>query len=371
MPKLLVVAGEPSGDLHGANLIEELKKLTPGVEVFGIGGDRMRNVGVELIHNSRDLSLIGFLEVIHHLPSLRRVMRDLFYSMVEREPDLVLLIDSPGFNLRFARVAKLRGYRVLYYIAPQVWAWGKWRMRTMAKSVNRVIVTLPFEERLWQDFGIDTSFVGHPLLDVVERHLSRDEFCLEFGIQPELPIVGLLPGSREEEVERILPLMLLSIRNLPDFNYLLPLAPEVRGSKVERMAKRIFPGVKIVEGVTYEVMGSADLLLVASGTATLEACILGTPMLIVYKVSPPSWLIGKALVKTPHIGLVNILAGREVCPEFVQFSAKPEGLSSAILNLLREGRAPMVAELREVRQLLGERGAAEKAARIVMRELAL
>ncbi len=371
MPKLLVVAGEASGDLHGANLLGRLLKMGAHFEAFGIGGDRMRSCGVDLVRHFRDLSVVGFSEAVRRLPSLRGAMRDLFHSMVEKKPDVVLLIDYPGFNLRFARLAKLKGYRIVYYITPQVWAWGGWRIKQLSKFVDRLIPVLPFEKKLYEDFGLNVSFVGHPLLDVVQRRLSREDFCTRLGFDPEVPIIGILPGSRGDEVKRILPTMLLSLQSLGNAQYLLLLSPHIERQNVEKTVAQLLPRVRILNGMTYEAMSSSDLLLVASGTATLEAAILGTPMLIVYRVSPLSWLIAKILVKVPYIGLVNIVAGREVVPEFIQFKATPKRLSRVITQLLedREKRESIRAELNRVKHLLGERGATERAAEILMEML--
>jgi len=369
--QILVVAGEPSGDAHGANLLRELKRMGLDFCAFGIGGDSLRSSGMELISHFGDLSVVGFWEVMRRLPALRRAMRDLFRAMLSRRPDIVVLIDYPGFNLRFARLARQRGYKTLYYITPQIWAWGGWRMRAMHRFVDRLVVVLPFEKRFYENLGLDVSFVGHPILDLVERRLSRHEFCSRLGLNPGTPIIGILPGSRADEVKRILPTLLLSVRNLEDAQYVLALSPNLDRSSVEEIVARLLPKVVIVTGMTYEAMGCSDLLLVASGTATLEAAILATPMIIVYKVSLVSWLIAKLLVKTPHISLVNIVAGREVVPEFIQFRATPRRLSSAISELLhdRATRESMTAELKRVSEMLGGRGATERAARIVVEML--
>jgi len=369
--QILVVAGEPSGDVHGANLLRELKRMGLDFCAFGIGGDSLRSSGMELISHFGDLSVVGFWEVMRRLPALRRAMRDLFRAMVSRRPDIVVLIDYPGFNLRFARLARQRGYKTLYYITPQIWAWGGWRIRTMYRFVDKLVVVLPFEKRFYENLGLDVSFVGHPVLDLVERRLSREEFCARLGLNPGAPIIGLLPGSRADEVKRILPTLLLSVRAFDDAQCVLALSSNLDRSIVEEAVERLLSRVRIVTGMTYEAMGCSDLLLVASGTATLEAAVLSTPMIIVYRVSLLSWIIAKFLVKTAHIGLVNLVAGRGVVPEFIQFRATPRRLSSAIGELLedRARRESMAFELKRVRELLGERGATERAARIVVEML--
>ena len=369
MKKLLIVAGEPSGDLHGANLVKQLKRLAPDVEFFGIGGDRMKEEGVYLIYHMNDISVVGILEVLSRLNLIKKAMRALYYAMVERNPNTAILIDYPGFNLRFARLAKEMGLTVIYYIMPQIWAWGMWRARSIRRFVDKAIVILPFEKSLYEGIGLDVCFVGHPLLDVISVEHSS----------PKKDIIGLFPGSREDEVKRILPIMLRCAKGLADEKFCIALAPGIKKKLVSEMVEQIYPctasptgriacgEVEISEGSPYEVMKRAKLLLVASGTATLEAAIIGVPMLILYKVAPLSYLLGRLLVSIPYIGLVNILAGSKVIPEFIQWNAKPSKIVPHMRELLTNqvARQEMERTLISIRNMLGEKGAATRAAQII------
>lgn len=356
MKKLLIVAGEPSGDLHGANLVKELKKLTPDVEFFGIGGDRMKKEGVDLIYHMNDISVVGVLEVLSRLNLIRKAMRSLYYAMKERNPNAAILIDYPGFNLRFARLAKEMGLPVIYYIMPQIWAWGMWRAHSIRRFVDKAIVILPFEKSLYERIGLETHFVGHPLLDII-------------GVSDTLPkdIIGFLPGSREDEVKRILPIMLRCAKELADEKFCIALASGIKKKLVSEMVEQIYPKVEVFEGSPYEVMKRAKLLLVTSGTATLEAAIIGIPMLILYKVAPISYLLGRLLVNIPYIGLVNILAGSKVVPEFIQWNAKPSKIVPHMRKLLADqvARQEMERALISIRNMLGEKGATTRAAQII------
>ena len=379
-PRILFVAGEPSGDLHASFLIRELKRLHPGIKTFGMGGARMKEEGVEILQRIEDLAVVGLWEVVYRLPKIRKALSTLCRALKERKPDLLLLIDYPGFNLRLARQAKKEGFKVLYYITPQVWAWGKWRLRQMKRWVDRAIVILPFEEKLFQDVGVPTTFVGHPLLDIVHSQLSRSELCHSLKLSPAKPLIGLLPGSRKGEVERILPLMLQCAEEIQKeikASFVVPLAPGIEQKEIWKRVKHRYPRIgssselRIINGNTYEVMKNADLLLVASGSATLEAALLGTPMVILYKLSPLSYWIGKRIVRVQNLGLVNIVAERRVVPEFIQSSARPSLVVPEAISLLtdEDRRNRMRQDLKEVKERLGEPGAPVKAAKAVLEEL--
>jgi len=360
--RILIVAGEPSGDLHGAYLVKELKKIAPDIEFFGIGGDRMKEEEVDLIYHINDISVVGILEVLSRLNFIRKAMRSLYYAMVERNPSTVILIDYPGFNLRFARLAKEMGLVVIYYIMPQIWAWGMWRAHWIRRFVDKAIVILPFEKPIYDRMGLDVCFVGHPLLDVIGvGHSSTKD------------IIGLFPGSREDEVKRILPIMLRCAKELANEKFSIALAPGIKKKLVSEMVKQIYPcaascgEVEIFEGSPYEIMERAKLLLVASGTATLEAAIVGVPMLILYKLAPLSYFLGRLLVNIPYIGLVNILAGSEVIPEFIQWDGKPSKIVPHMRKLLtnQAARQEMERALISIKNMLGEKGAAARAAQII------
>lgn len=370
-PRVAIAAGDISGDVHGASLAGEIARIVPGVELFGVGGERMERAGVRLLHRMDRLAVIGFVEVLRHIPEAHRVMKDILHSIATLRPRVLVLIDYPGFNLRLARAAKREGVRVVYYIGPQVWAWGGWRIRRIAETVDKMVVTFPFEIDLYRRAGVDVEFVGHPLLDLVRSNLDRRAFAARVGIDPERPIVGLLPGSRAQELRRLVPLMLGSAeemsRRRSDLQFVVACAPGDCWAFVAEKVKGQRFELRVVKGLTHEVMSNADLLLVASGTATLEAAILGTPMLILYKVSFLSWLILRQLIKVPSIGLVNILAGREIVPEFVQFGAKRSRIVDAAFRMLDGDaeRSRVEAELQSVVTRLGTAGASARAARIV------
>ena len=358
-PQVFIVAGKASGDLHGANLARELRRIAPDISRFGIGGPRMHEVGVELVYSIDQMGLVGFTEILRHLPFVRRVLKEL---VEQRRPHLAILIDYPGFNLRLANVLKKAKISVLYYIGPQVWAWRLRRARKIGDLVDRIAVVFPFEVDIYRQVGVKVEFVGHPLVEAIEPRFSKEEFCRLLGVSPHSPLPGLLPGSRRMEVDRLLPIMLEAARLLqrdePELQVVLGLAPAIDRAWVEGLIGRNNALAKVAEGLTHDVMKHSDLLLVASGTATLELACLGTPMVILYKVGFLSWLIGKWLIKIPDIGLVNILADHRVVPELVQFDAKPQKVAAVALPLLRDRsmREHIRGELVKVREKLGPKG---------------
>ena len=368
MAKILIVAGEASGDLHGGLLVNELRAARPGLEIFGIGGDRMQAAGMELVYHVRDFSFMGFAEVLGHLPFIRQAFRRLERILAERRPDLVVLIDYPGFNLRLGQMARRAGIKVAYFISPQVWAWGRGRVRKIRRMVDRMLVILPFEEEFYRARGVEAVFVGNPLVDTARPSLTGAQFCQQHGLSAAQPIVGLLPGSRRQEVQRILPAMLAACQLLgqqkPAVQFALGLAPGMDRGLVQEHISRSGLAVALVEGQSYDLMAHSRLVLVASGTATLECGIIGTPMVIIYKTSWPSYLLGRLLVKVPFIGLVNLVAGKKVVPEFIQHEARPGAIFLMCQMLLAEGRARQatVEELSKIKTMLGRLGAAGRAA---------
>lgn len=357
MAKIFVSAGESSGDLFASLLVRHVLSLRPGLEFCGIGGKNLAREGVKLLARSEELAVVGLWEVARRLPAVLRAFGRAKEAL--KDVDAVVLVDFPGFNLKLAGVAKRLGLPVFYYIAPQVWAWGASRMGQIAERVTKMAVVLPFEEPLFRKFGVDATFVGHPLLDVVKFHRSnlRDELGIEGSL------VGLLPGSRTDEVRRHLPLFLEAL------DILGSKLPGTRGvvAAAEGVPKGTFrtaegKGTPVLWGRTYEVISSCDLVLVASGTATLEATLLETPMVVVYRTSWASYSVACRLVKVPHIALPNLVAGRPVVPELIQSSASPESIAEEALKVLKDGGKRMRSELRTVREKLGEPGASERAA---------
>jgi lipid-A-disaccharide synthase len=369
--KVLMVAGEASGDLHGAHLVEAVHAIDPEVRFFGVGGQGLKRRGVELLYSSDSLAVVGITEVLFRLKPILKALRGLKKALEQRRPDLVILIDFPDFNLRLARMACQKGIPVLYYISPQVWAWRKGRIRQIARWVKKMIVLFPFEAPLYRAAGVDVAWVGHPLLDIVKPSLPADEAMGRFGLDPARRTIGLLPGSRSHEIERLLPILLDSARllqrEMPDLQFIIPLAPGISKADLSHWLEKVPVDVTLVEGQGYDVMNVSELLISASGTATLEGTILKKPMIIVYRVSPLSYLIAKTLVKVKYIGLVNLVAGREVAPELIQGNAKPERIAGEALKILKNPdlQGKMTEAMAEVCRSLGEPGAAQRAARIV------
>lgn len=368
--RVMIISGEASGDLHGANLVREMLRVDPGIRFFGIGGDRMREAGVEILVHSSEMAVVGLTEVFAKVGVILRARKLLKDALRYDAPGLVILIDYPEFNLYVARHAKRRGCTVFYYISPQVWAWRKNRVFTIARLVDRMAVILPFEEDVYVDVDLDVRFVGHPLLDVVKRRYLQDEALDRFGLEPRMRTVALVPGSRPGEIERILPEMLRAAEILAarygDIQFVLPRASSLERGAIEQFTGRAAVDVSVVDDDTYDVIGVADIAVVTSGTATLETALLEVPMVIVYRVSPLSYAIGRMAVRIDHIGLANIIAGRTIVPELIQGDATGEKIAREVGDLLDDGErlTRMRADLRAVRKRLGEPGAAARAARL-------
>jgi lipid-A-disaccharide synthase len=369
--KILLVAGEVSGDLHGSYLVEAIQRIDPDIEFFGVGGEGLGRVGMKLLYHSQSLSVVGITEVFLKLRTILKALRGLKRSLDQERPDLVILIDFPDFNLRLAKMAHRRGIPILYYIGPQVWAWRPKRIKLIARLVKKIIVLFPFEVPLYEAAGVDVEWVGHPLLDIVKPTLSKEKAFQRFGLDPKRRTVGLLPGSRIREVERLLPPLLASAhllqKEIPDLQFIIPLASGVPKTMLSSWMENISVPVKVVEGFTYDVMNLSELLIAASGTATLEGAILGKPMIIIYIVSLPSYWIGRALVRLDHIGLVNLVAEKEIATELIQKDVNPQRIADEAFRILRDPilSKKITESMGEVRQKLGEPGAAQRAAHIV------
>ena len=369
MQRVMIIAGEASGDLHGSGVVRELKRLQPGIDVYGVGGDKMQNAGMEIIYHIRDLGFMGFFEVLQHLPFIKTMERTLEQVVKFKRPDVLVLIDYPGFNLRFARIAKRYNVKIVYYISPQIWAWHKSRVKTIRQFVDLMLVIFPFEEKFYREEHVPVEFVGHPLLEVITSSLSRKEFCKKFGLDERKKIVALLPGSRKQEIENIFPAMLDASRLIAakaECEIVVGVAPTLDEQYLKMLYR--LGSVLLIKGLTYEVMANADIAVVTSGTATLETAFFGTPMVVVYKTSWPTYWIGRMLVRVKNIGLVNIVAGERIAPEFIQRSASARLLAREVLAML--GIAAALADMRSklsgVRGKLGKPGASERAARAIL-----
>jgi lipid-A-disaccharide synthase len=370
--KILLVAGEVSGDLHGSHLVEAIQSVDPEIQFFGVGGEGLKRTGMELLYPSQSLSVVGITEVFFKLSAILKALQGLKKSIERERPDLVILIDFPDFNLRLAKIAHRRGIPILYYISPQVWAWRPRRIKLIARLVKKMVVLFPFEVPLYEAVGVDVEWVGHPLLDIVKPTLSKERAFQQFGLDPNRRTIGLLPGSRIHEIERLLPPLLASAHllqeEIPDLQFVIPLAPGLPKTLLSPWMKNISVPVKVVEGFTYDVMNLSELLIAASGTVTLEGAILGKPMIIIYKVSLLSSWVARALVRLDHIGLVNLVAEKEIAPELLQRDVNPQRISDEALRILRDPilSRKMAESMKEVRQKLGEPGAAQRAARTVL-----
>jgi lipid-A-disaccharide synthase len=366
----MIIAGEASGDLHGSGVVRELKRLSPTIDVYGVGGDMMKREGMELIYHIRELGFMGFMEVLKHLPFIKTMEYTLEQIVRFKKPDVLVLIDYPGFNLRFARIAKRYGVKIVYYISPQVWAWHRSRVKKMRMLVDKMLVIFPFEVDFYKSERIDAEFVGHPLLEVLESKLDRKDFCTRFEIDERKSIIALLPGSRKQEIEQIFPVMLSAVRRMSekkDVEILVGVAPTLEENYFRTLYN--VQGIHLVKGLTYELMANADFAFVTSGTATLETACFGTPMVVVYKTSWLTYGIGRALVKVKNIGLVNIVAGRTIVPEFIQHKANAKKMADSALRILSDKQrlTEMKTELVAVKGMLGTFGASRRVAERILK----
>ena len=373
--RIMVSAGEASGDAHAAHALEALAARGIAFESFGMGAGALAAGGTDLLVDCRDLAVIGIVDVLANYPKFRRRLRTLRAALRERRPDLLLIVDYPDFNLRLAETARECGVPVLFYISPQVWAWRAGRVRRIGELVTHMAVLFPFEVEVYERAGVPVTHVGHPLVDDARSSLTPEAARERFGLASEGPLVTLLPGSREGEIARHLPLMIESARRLhaarPDCRFLLPLAPTLAPEPVEaRLADAALP-VTLARGGAYDAMRAADAVLSSSGTATLETALIGTPLVVIYVVSPLNHAILSRLIRIPDIALVNIVAGRRVVPEYVQHAAEPATLAVELRSLLEdEGRAARMREdLAEVARRMGEGGASGRVAALIERLL--
>jgi len=363
---VLVVAGEASGDLHGGEVLRELKALRPDLRLLGVGGDHMAPYLDRSLAHVRDLGVVGFVEPLLKLPRLLKLRRELVAAA--GTADLMLTVDYPGFNLALARAVRAAhpAVKLHHYVCPQVWAWKKGRIPAMGTLLDSLYCLFDFEPALFEGYPVAARFVGNPLVEVVKPEVDRETFFRETGLDPERPLVALLPGSRRSELDRLLGpmagLVALWRQRHPEVQWVLPVAPTLADAEV-RAGLGDLPVVRVGSGRTYAARAHATAALVASGTATLETALLGTPFGIVYRMHALTYLLARRLVKLPHFGLANIVAGREVAPERVQGEVTPEGLSRLLSDLLDPATRPVRREaLGEVRRHLGAPGAAARVA---------
>lgn len=366
-PHVVVVAGETSGDMHGAELVKALSALMPGARFSGIGGPAMESQGVELLFRAEDLALVGFLEVLPKLKVIYGALKGMRRHLAQERPDLLILIDFPDFNFRLGKAARKLGVKVLYYVCPQVWAWRQGRAQKMASFVDRLAAIFPFEPDYLQKIApeLNAEFVGHPLLD---HPPVEPEGQSPLMVPGAAELVGILPGSRSSEVTRILPVLLQAARIMREkrsnLHFVLPLAPGLDQAIIEPSLKKAPPGLTVVRGRAAEVMARGRVLLVASGTATLQAALAGAPMVVVYKTGALNYQLAKRLIKIDFIAMPNLVAGREVVPELIQSQAKPRAVAQKALEILEDGepRQRMLEGLAEIKETMGGPGASERVA---------
>jgi lipid-A-disaccharide synthase len=375
MARILIITGEASGDLHGANLAKALKARDPQVSLAGIGGRAMEAAGVQLVEQMGRFDVIGMVGPLALVSIIRRfmAMRRLFRS---KRWDMVVFIDHPGLNLRFAYFAKAAGLRVVYYIAPQIWAWAPWRIHWIKQRVDHVLVILPFEKSIYDEAGVPCTFVGHPILDAVGGHYDRAALRTRFGLPPDRRVIALLPGSRAHEVQVLLPILIGAAEKLarrePETKFILAQASTIQDNLLQPLLGQCTVPITVVKEQANEVMALSDLVLVASGTATLQAAVVGTPMVLFYRTTPLTFWVAsfvhRVLIRVKWIGLVNLVAGRTIVPELILSAATGQRLYEEAIRILEDRRAydEMKRDLATVRAALGEPGASARAAEVVL-----
>jgi lipid-A-disaccharide synthase len=373
--ELMVVAGEASGDLHAADVLSELRRRRPELRAFGMGGPRLEAAGLQRLFDAREISVMGIAEVLPRLPRIWRVFRELVRAARERRPAAALLVDVPDFNLRLARKLRRLGVPVVFYVSPTVWAWRRGRVRQIARDVDRMLCILPFEEDFYREHGVRARYVGNPVVEQVPPPGAPETFRRALGLEPGRPTLALLPGSRPSELHRLLPAMVesaaLLARERPELQIVVPVAPGLEPAPVEQAfaARGLRP--TLVSGRAAEVVGAADVAVVASGTATLETALMLRPMVVVYRMSALSWAVGRLLVRVAFVSLVNLLSGRRLVPELLQSALRPEAVAAEVRRLWNPGadRDAQVDGLRALRSRLGDGPTASRVADEVLEVL--
>ena len=372
MAKILISAGEASGDIHAAAVTAALKRIDSTTEVFGMGGDELRAAGGEVLFDIKDHGVMGFVEVIKKLPDLFKLRREFARVMDERKPDCLVVVDYPGFNMKLAKLAHDKGIPVVSYIAPSAWAWNKGRAKNVAKIVDKVACIFPFEYDVYKEAGAPVEFVGHPLVDIVHPTMERAEAEAWVGKVPGCPLVLLMPGSRLMEIERMLDVILegakLLKKQMPEVQFAMPRAGTIPIEMLQGKIKASGLNVKITEGHNYDLFSVADLALATRGTVTLEAAMCGLPSVILYRTSAITAFIARRVINIPNIGLPNIVAGRQILPELLQEELTPAKLAATAVELLAPERRPQLeANLAYMKERLGEPGAVNRVAQLILR----
>lgn len=369
---VMIVTGEASGDLHGSRLIKALRTLRTDIDFCGVGGRLMEAEGCEILFRGEDLAVVGLVEVVRHFKPIYSAFKKLEAILgSEEKPDVLVLIDFPEFNLRLAAKAKKAGVPVLYYVSPQVWAWRRGRVHKIAQVVDRLAAVFPFEPELYRGLDIDVQYVGHPLVTDFYVATSRETFLRQYGLDPSRKVVGLFPGSRRSEIRYCLDTLLkaaeLVMHKSPDVQFLLPIAPSLSADLLRTHVATSGVEVTLVDSSIYDIAAACDAIATVSGTVTLQIALTATPMAIIYKLNPITYIIGKRLIKVPYVGLPNIVAGKKIVREFIQNDASPDAICKEILRLLTEEAYAAQArkDLAEVGLLLGRPGCSERVANMV------
>jgi lipid-A-disaccharide synthase len=368
-------AGEASGDQHAAHMFMELQKQYPSITAMGMGGRKMREAGVDIRFDSSGIGVIGLIEIIKHYAEIRQALQQMQQVLVTEKPDLLVCVDYKEFNLKLARFAKSQGIKVLFYVSPQVWAWRAGRVITYGKAIDMMAVIFPFETRYYEAKNVPVRYVGHPSVDKVHANRSKAEDFVEFGLQAEYPVVGILPGSRGNEIKRMLPVMLKATEKLaqlnPGIQFLLPQADSISDELIAPYLQNCSVPIKIIKQQAYDVIQCCDAVMTTSGTASLEIALLGVPMLIAYRLSPLSYWLGKQLVKIPFIGLPNIIAGKQIVQELIQDAVSADSLAAEIQRLLLDSdyRTNCIGELQQVKKQLGQGGGSKNMADLALEML--
>lgn len=368
--KIFFLAGEQSGDLHGALVIKQLKRIFPEVAVSGVGGSMMKEAGMECIYSCDDLAVIGFIEVIKNIRRLMNIEKGIAEWLKKERPEMVVLIDYPGFNKRIAKIAKKLGIHVLYYICPQVWAWHSSRVKEYTEIISESIVVFPFEVDIWRKAGGKVNYFGHPLIGVAKPEKTKSEFLSGLEIT-KTPVISLMPGSRKQEIGYILPELLktakLILNEFADAQFILPLASAIDDSLINAYLIDSSLPIKVVRGQTYDAVAASDLCIVASGTATLETAIIGTPMIVVYRVNWLTSFLSRYLIEAEHIGLPNVIAGKRIIPEFIRDKFEAQLIAKEAVDILKDKnlQKSMHESLNAVREKLGNPGAGERVAQYI------
>lgn len=372
---ILIICGEPSGDLNAANLAKAILEINPSIKISAVGGNLLRQAGAEILWDIKDLAVIGLFDAIKKLPKFFALKNFVLEKIHDSKIDAVILVDFSGFNLRLAKEINKK-IPVIYYVSPQVWASRQGRVKTIKEYIHKMIVLFKFEKEFYKNYGLDVDLVGHPLLDIVKPSMDKKEFLATFGLSENKTIIALLPGSRKQEIKNILPAMLgaakIISQKIPSIQFVIAKVPQADMNIYKEIFNNANLNLKIIEGKTYDCLNAANFSLVASGTATLEAAIIGNPFAVIYKMSLLNYLLYRPQVKIPFIGMVNIVAGKKIIPEFIQFNATPKQIAEEALRILNN--APDINriknDLAQVKASLGEKGAGLRAAKIIANYLA-